>query len=197
MSTSLSSVLRDIVKKAATAPTNATTNEELAKLRKRFDNCSDAVVVLADCSGSMSDLIGRTDIRKIDHLRIALTDLLQAHPKIVLIAFGSYPKVLRGVDDLPDYFHLMGSTGLTEAIEMAIPMKPRRTIIITDGCPDDATGSTAAIDDLTGRIDTVYCGPDGHPAVDFLLSLARKGAGRHMTFDGCHELSPMIRGLLA
>lgn len=197
MSTSLTHVLRDVIKKAAAAPATTGTNEELAKLRKRFDNCSDVVVVLADCSGSMSDVIGSSDLHKIDHLRIAITDLMKAHPKIVLIAFGSYAKILRGPEELPDWFHLMGSTALTEAIEMAVPMRPRRTVIISDGCPNNQDSSAAAIEELTGRVDTVYCGPDGHPAITFLQSLARKGAGQHMTFDGCRELSPMIRGLLA
>jgi uncharacterized protein with von Willebrand factor type A (vWA) domain len=170
---------------------------EVARLRKRYENASHVEVVLVDCSHSMADEIGSLDIRKIEHARIALKDLIEFRPKTIIIAFGSYAKTLRGPEDIPDWFHLMGSTNLTAALEEAAKLKPRRTVIISDGLPDNADTPAEMVEQMTGRIDCVYCGPDGHPAVAYLQSLARKGGGEQMTFDGCKELSPMIRGLLA
>lgn len=189
----LSSVLRDIVSKAANAPTGNT--GEVARIKKRFEGCTDALVVLADCSGSMNDSIGSSGLRKIEHLKIALSDLLTAHPAAIIIAFGSSAKRLRGPEDLSE--NLLGSTNLCAGIDLAMKLKPRRTVIISDGLPDDEKGAAQMVDDLTGQVDCVYCGPDGHPAIRYLHSLARAGGGRAMTFDGCRELSPMIRGLLA
>ena len=192
----LSNVLQNIINRAAKTPTGST--GEVARMRARFEKAGDAKVVLLDLSGSMGDLIGSSNMRKIEHAKIALTDLLQAHPKITIIGFGSYTKVLTDPQEIPSTsYGLMGSTNLTAGIEAAAKLKPRRTIILSDGLPDNRDTAEAAIDGLTGQVDCVYCGPDGHPAVAYLQSLARKGGGTQMTFDGCRELSPMIRGLLA
>ena len=195
MAGDLTNILRDIVSKAASAPTSNT--GDVARMRKRFEGASQKKVVLVDLSGSMASYIGSAGIAKIEHCRIALTDLLTSHPDLIIIGFGSIVKRMKSAKDLPDAAHLWGGTDLTAAIEEAQTLKPARTIIISDGCPDNEESASDAVDNLTGRVDCVYCGPDGHPAVAYLQSLARKGGGAQMTFDGCLELSPMIRGLLA
>lgn len=196
MPAELSNILQGIVKKATTVP--AGENPELARMRKRFTDCTNATVVLCDISGSMMDIIGHSGIRKIDHLTIALADLMKVHPSVELISFGFDARRVKNVKELMyEFDHSGGSTNLTAGIEMASKLRPRRTVIISDGMPDNQDTATKAIDDLTGRVDCVYCGPDGHPAVGFLQSLARRGGGDQMTFDGCAALSPMIRGLLA
>lgn len=196
MANDLSCILRDVVSRAAKAP--VAENEDLARLRKRFADCTDDTVVLCDCSGSMRDMIGHSGISKMEHLEIALNDLLRAHPRVILIAFSSTAQRVKNTAGVTDHYRRYGgSTNLTDAIEEAAKLRPRRTVIISDGLPDNADTATEAIDDLTGQVDCVYCGPDGHPAVAFLQSLARKGGGHQMTFDGCRELAPMIRGLLA
>lgn len=191
MPNELSSILRDIVSKAAKAPTGNT--GEIARLRKRYEGCSDVEVVLVDCSGSMASCIGSQDLPKIEHARIALTDLLSARPLTVIIAFGSYAKTINSPNDLSD---CMGGTNLGAAIEEVAKLKPRRTVIISDGLPDSESSATEAVGKITGRVDAIYCGPDGHPAVAFLQSLTRIGGGQQMTYDGYRELSPMICGLL-
>lgn len=193
MPSELSSVLRDIVSKAAKAPTGNT--GEIARIKKRFEGCSNDTVVLCDVSSSMNDMIGSLSLRKIQHLKIALTDLLSAHPDAIIIAFGSTAQIIRAPDDLSE--NLWGSTNLCAGLDLAAKLKPRRTVIISDGMPDDKNGAATMVDNLTGQVDTIYCGPDGHPAIQYLQSLSRAGGGRHMTFDGCRELAPMIRGLLA
>lgn len=195
MSTALTNLLQDIVKKAASAP--AAQDSDLSKMRARFSNCSDDIVVLADCSGSMGDAIGGSNIRKIEHLRIALTDLTKSHPGAIIFAFGYGAQRIHHISALPNENNLMGGTDLTTAIEEAAKLRPRRTVIISDGLPDNEKTASEAIDTLTGQVDTIYCGPDGHPAIQFLQSLSRKGGGRQMTFNGGNELAPMVRGLLA
>lgn len=196
MSNALTTVLQDLVKKAASAP--AGTNPDLAKLRARFTNCGDDIVILADCSGSMAEGIGANNIRKIEHLRIALTDLLKYNPKAIIFAFGWGAKRIKDIRALPNENNLMGSTNMTAGIEEAIKLKPRRTVIISDGLPDNMDTASKAIDDLTGQVDVIYCGPDGHPAIQFMQSLARKGGGQQMTFNGTGiALGTQVQRLLA
>lgn len=91
-----------------------------------------------------------------------------------------------------------GGTPLDLAIQAAVALKPRKTIIISDGLPDSPEACVAGIEALTGAVDTIYCGPDADPAVQFLRSLARAGAGTHVTWDGYRQasLGNAIRGLL-
>ncbi len=190
----LSNVLRDIVSRAAKKPTGS--ESEIARLRKRHQNATGVKVALVDLSGSMASSIGSLGVKKIEHLRIAMKDLLTAHPDMIILGFGSYTKRINSVGALNEN-NLMGGTNLTAAIEEAALLRPSRTVIISDGLPDNESTAYDAIDNLTGQVDCVYCGPDGHPAVAYLASLSRRGGGNQMTFDGCRQLSPMIRGLLA
>lgn len=194
MAGELSNILNDIVKRAAEIPVGK--SDEIARLRQRFAGASKVKVALVDVSGSMGDLIGLGDVPKIEHCRIALTDLLVSHPDMKIIAFGSIVQTLKSPADLPTKFNLWGGTNLAGAIEEAILLKPARTIIISDGVPDNERSAIDACQRITGQIDCVYCGPDQHPAVQFLASLAKLGGGTQMTFDGCLELGTMMHRLL-
>ncbi len=196
MSSALTNLLQDVVKKAASAP--AGTNPELAKIRARFQDCGNDVVILADCSGSMAERIGGLPVRKIEHLRIALTDLLKYNPAAIIIIFGWGAQRIKNIRELPNENNLMGGTDMTSAIEEAAKLKPRRTVIISDGLPDNEKSASDAVDNLTGQVDAIYCGPDGHPAIQFLQSLARKGGGNQMTFNGTGvSLGTTMQRLLA
>jgi hypothetical protein len=91
---------------------------------------------------------------------------------------------------------LGGGTNLAGALEVAARRKPRKTIVISDGLPDSEIAALEAAERMTGAIDTIYCGPDEHPAVQFLQKLSRQTGGREVTWDGRHEISGIIRGLL-
>lgn len=189
------SPLQNIIKRMAATEVQG----PAAQMKKRFTDCSDAIVVLADCSGSMADLVGSSGISKFRHLQIALEDIQQGFPKIRLVAFGSIAKEINGPKHLPDPCRGMsfgGSTNLAGALELAALRKPRKTIVISDGLPDSESDALEAADRMTGAIDTIYCGPDSHPAVEFLQRLSRRTGGREVTWDGRHEICGVIRGLL-
>jgi Mg-chelatase subunit ChlD len=192
MSTELSSPLLDIVKRAMKAPAQG----RAAQVKRRFEDCTSLVVVLVDDSGSMGDTIGVSGRAKREHANIALQDILKYHPGVWVWAFSTTPqRLLDG--KMPG---LGGATNFLPALKAVAALKPRKTIIISDGQPTDPQGLDRIVEfaqNMTGAIDTIYCGPDGSPDLDFLRRLSRECAGVSMNWDGYqHELSPMIRGLL-
>jgi hypothetical protein len=167
-----------------------------AKRAQRFTDASDELVVLADCSGSMLDFIGSQGISKFEHLQIALEDVMLAWPRIKILAFASTFREIANAKDLPRA-GLGGGTNLAGAIEYAAKWRPRKTIIISDGLPDSEAEAIAAAQKITGAVDTIYCGPDAHPAVAFLRKLSREAAGIHFTWEGGRtSIAQTIRGLL-
>jgi uncharacterized protein with von Willebrand factor type A (vWA) domain len=208
MTTEIQHPLLDIVNRAlkskATGPA--------AKLQERFQNAGSDVIALCDVSGSMWDFVGSTGTSKFDHLVAALKDVVKGFPKLVIVAFSSRAAKAT-VQDLEEeqlakrgqmagrytvapFDHLGGGTAMGFALEfVAHNWNPRKTILITDGQPDNENHALAAVELLTGAVDTIYCGPDADPAVDFLRRLSRAGAGTHVTWDSALELAPILRRL--
>ncbi len=188
MSAEVTSPLRDIIKRAAERQVEG----PAGKMKQRFVDASDEIVAVCDCSGSMSDLIGSQNMTKWDHLKIALKDVLLLYPKIRIVAFASYAREVK-LNDVP---FPAGGTDLGGGLEAAIRFRPRKTIVISDGLPDNEQYALEAAEQLTGAIDTIYCGPDSHPAIDFLRQLSRDTGGVQVTWDGYKTLSSAVRGLL-
>jgi hypothetical protein len=69
-------------------------------------------------------------------------------------------------------------------------------LIISDGLPDSTTIATEAAEQLTGAIDTIYCGPEAHPGADYLHSLVRMSGGRGVVWEGREQLTGIVRHLL-
>lgn len=226
MSTEVTSTLAELIKRAATQPA---VEGPAAKLRKRFEGCTDTVAVLLDVSSSMSDRVcsqspnlpgspAVSQMTKWDHLQYALKDVVASgHKGLRLIYFGcrvapvpkhrwqpdicANCKVAKSEDNQSEQCIAAlpppgGGTPLDLAIEEAAKLRPRKTIIISDGLPDDPEACMEMIETVSGSVDTIYCGPDADPAVQFLRSLARAGAGTAATWNGNRELSQTIRGLL-
>jgi Mg-chelatase subunit ChlD len=191
MSSELQSPLKSIIQKLAAKDIEG----PAAKMQRRFTECSSEVVVLLDTSSSMGDLIGSQNLSKFEHLAIALDDVLQFWPKVRLVAFGNTVQVVSNPKKLP---YPCGGTPLAQALVLAARWKPRKTIVISDGLPDREDLALEAAEELTGSIDTIYCGPDSHPAVEFLRSLTRQTGGVSMEWDGYKtSISSAIKGLLA
>ncbi len=185
------SPLAQIIRRAAESKADG----PIANARKRLADASDEVVLLLDVSSSMGDYVGTFAMRKCDHLAVALKDVLMYHPKIRIITFGML------VNELDDPARLpapAGGTPMAKALSVAQKYKPRKTIIVTDGMPTDGEENVrAAAQRLTGVIDAVYCGHDGHKAAEFLQSLCRDTGGTQMTWDGYKgEIGSHIRGLI-
>lgn len=191
MSTEIVSPLADIIRRAAESKIEG----PFAKLKKRMANASSEIVVLVDTSDSMSERVGNLNMRKCEHMKIALKEVLKYYPKIRIISFGTLVREVDHPDHLPPP---SGGTPLAKALMLAQKFRPRKTIIISDGCPDNQTTAKEAADELTGVIDSVYCGQENHPAADFLESLCKGAGGARFTWDGYRgEISSVIRGLLA
>lgn len=138
-----------------------------------LDEADDTVAILTDVSTSMAEAAGATS--KYEILKTALRNVWPSALNARLIAFDSLPEFLADPQSLP---LPRGSTALHLAIEAAQSLHPGRTLVITDGRPDDKQAALDAADKLTGRIDVIYCGPDGDiDAISFLQRLARSTGG--------------------
>src|SRR5579872_3281205 len=190
MSEALYHPLSEIVRRAAQR--KITEDPREAKIKARLDDASDEVVLLIDTSGSMNDPIGDMAMHKSEHAQVALDDLLANYPKIRVFAFGSRcVEILNGKLPWP-----AGGTDMAGALKSIAHIRPRKTVIISDGMPDNADRAKEAAEKLTGVIDTIYCGPDGHPAISFLRSLCRLSGGVHVTWEGRHTLTGPVRALI-
>ena len=148
----------------------------------------------------MADFVGSSNMSKMQHLAIALKDVLQRFPQIRIVPFASMVKEIKDPKDLPSpddvNNNLGGGTDLAAALNFIQKHKPRRTIIISDGLPNSEIHAQQAADQITGGIDTIYCGPDEHPAVKFLAGLAKSAGGASYVWNGYTELGATLRKLL-
>lgn len=168
---------------------------EAERFRERFEQSTAEVVILADVSSSMSESAGAKT--KIEMLRDALSSVLAELPTTRLIAFNSLAKEISNATRLPEP---SGGTALNLALDAAQPYRPRKTVVISDGQPDDEDQAFAAADRITGVIDVIYCGPDGDAeAIAFMNRLARRTGGTVVRTDwkqGSLALAPAVKRLL-
>jgi len=190
----IASPLSDIIKRAMSAKASGgVVSEARLKYEQRLKGASEEIIVVADLSGSMLETIGGLNVTKHEHLRIALDDIKKNYPKVRVVVFNStHQEWKKGVLPSPG-----GGTDLARALAFADQWKPKKTIIISDGLPDDEQAARVAALALTGVVDTIYCGPDGHPAIDFLRSLSERTCGTPIAWNGMRtQLAANIRGLL-
>jgi len=182
--------LQALIQQAASAPAET---GNTARYRRRFASAGTGQVIVADVSGSMADLAWGGK-RKIEVLREALAGA----PPARLIAFSSSPSEIASSAELPEPG---GGTAMHRALDAASAIRPERTLVISDGQPDDEGLALASAERLSGAIDVLYIGPDGdYAAIAFMRALARAGAGRYASHDlrraGAMLLGQTIRGLL-
>jgi hypothetical protein len=174
MSKELINPLQGIIKQAESALPATTGRTERYAQRLRANGPS---LLIADVSGSMTSSAWDGK-RKIDVLRSAVAEIMADMPATRLIAFAS---IVRKVDALPEP---CGGTALHLALAYAAQYRPSVTLVISDGQPDDEVEALTQAELLTGRIDTLYVGPDGAAqAVDFMRRLALLGCGQNQTAD--------------
>ena len=152
-----------------------TSGGEASRLAARA-NPGGPQLILADTSGSMSERAWGRHTR-IGLLREAVDALAGRGHR--LIAFAAAP-----VLDPPSIPAAAGGTALHLALDLAATLRPSRTLVISDGEPDDESAALAAAARLTGYIDTLYIGPEtSRSAMDFLRRLAAAGGGRYARAD--------------
>ena len=161
---------------------------------REHETTSGGVVILCDCSGSMSTTEG--DRRRIDLVNDALKPIRADNPNARIIAFASEPRLCRG--DLPP---TGGGTDLAAAIREAARYRPCRTVILSDGEPNDEAAALKALSELPGVVDVVFCGADSEKsAVKFLTGLARRGGGDYLSAElknGHRQLTGKLKMLMA
>lgn len=146
-------------------------------------------LLLLDLSSSMLEWIGM-GIQKIDLLRSALDRPLQSGE--VAIGFNS---ICFSIQDLQNIPEPNGGTALHIAIADAVPLRPRQTLVVSDGKPDDENQALAAAKKLTGIINTLYIGKDSDvAAIDFMGRLSRLGCGSAQTHDVYKQPDPKLLG---
>lgn len=192
MSTELTNPLLDVIRRASQSKgTGLATGA-----RKRMENCTENRILLCDVSSSMSDFVGSLVGSKIDHLKIAAADVLKHDPGLRIFIFASRCEEVKRPEDIM-VGPCGGGTNLANALNEISALKPKKTIIISDGEPDNPVKAAAVAEKMTGSIDTIFCGHDGMPGAAWLSSLARDNFGTSYSWNGTMELGPAIRGLLA
>lgn len=187
---SLANPLQAIIDQAAKT---STVTGATSVYRERLDRAGNCRVVLADTSGSMNELAngGR---KKIELLREAL-DQVVTDERVIL--FSDLPGEVHRLDIAA--VEATGGTRLDLALELAAGMRPRHTLVISDGQPNDQASALASAQRLSGIIDVLYIGPEtDYEAIAFMRRLAGVGGGSAVVHDvGQHtQLGPAIRGLL-
>ena len=186
--------LESILKTAATLPESGALEPYTQRLNAKTSNAS---IILLDVSGSMGETIELAG-RKIDLLRQALNRPLLNNE--VAIAFHSVPQQIRCLQDIPEP---CGGTALHTAIAQSIHYHPSKTLVISDGKPDDPKQALSIAGELSGIINTLYIGSDrDKDAIAFMRQLARIGCGRAQVCDISNPqnqllLSGRIQNLLA
>ncbi len=141
--------------------------------------------ILLDLSGSMSGA-------GVAILRTALGDLLKQRPGAHLIAFACTAKkiTLGDLDTAPPLLcrisHITGGGNGTTGIEIAIPLQPERSVLISDGgiyCECSAATEFPKVDALTGSLSTIKVG-GGLAFRTEMMELARRGGGKYLEWDG-------------
>lgn len=169
---------------------------EVERFEQRFEGATTDVVILCDVSSSMDESAGAR--RKIELLQDALDSIYPQLPDARIVAFNSTVRETSG-GALPKP---EGGTAMHFGIEYAGQYKPRQSVVISDGQPDNEDLALTAAADLSGTIDVIYCGPDSDKeAIAFMQRLARSGGGR-VVYTGWsrtngYALAPTMRRVLA
>ena len=151
-----------------------------------------AVVILCDISGSMR---GQPMTRLREHLSQMWSEVSDFTK---LFAFADSIREVTSPEKLPE---AGGGTFLKEAFEHVVSFWPPRTILISDGLPQDMEGSLEAAQKLPGTIDAIFVGPEtDRRGIEFMRRLTTANGGQTIVRD-LHTtkalLGPALRELLA
>lgn len=168
--------LQSIIDQAAMVKPKTKTVEKYAE-RINPKNTTGHTLLFLDISASMAEVVGQS--RKIDLLRQALDRTLA--PGEIAIAFHSIINVLPTLQLIPEP---QGGTAMHLAIEHGCTLRPKHSLVVSDGLPDDEKQALSAAKRMTGTISTLYIGPDSNQkAIEFMRKLARLGCGQAQACD--------------
>jgi Mg-chelatase subunit ChlD len=137
--------------------------------KNEIQSMNASMIILADVSGSMKG-------DKIVRLRKALKEMW---PELnaILIAFSYKTWICETPDNLPEPD---GGTDMIAGFEHAAKFFPSETIVISDGRPNDESGTLNAASLLPGVISVLFVGNDEDTmGADFMQRLAHIGGGMY------------------
>jgi len=153
-------------------------------------------VVLVDTSGSMCATDARGGRSRYEVACDELAALQAQMPgKIAVISFSDTAVFCPG--GVPEF--LQQTTNLKGALVFAQPydVAGMRFVVISDGSPDDEQGAINVAATFTGRIDTIYVGPEGGAGAEFLRRLAAAHAGQSVKAAQAAQLASKMQLLLS
>jgi len=158
-----------------------------------FVNSFRRSLLLLDCSGSMGDIVRRTNERRIDALRRCMRALRTTH-NVPMAAFGGYRQV-EVVEDAPEP---TGTTPMADAIHFGREQGANHLVIITDGGPNSEAETFDAAARFGNPIDVFFIGDTRDHGLTFARELARRTGGtfHHADISETKALTSTIAGLL-
>jgi len=144
---------------------------------KRVKDASEFEFLLCDISSSMLEPAAGGK-QKFNLLEEALEGLKNSSLRVVYFSSSCREGTL---DRVP---YPGGGTALHLALAYAGKFRPKRTVIISDGHPDNQNLALQEADSMTGTIDVLYCGPETDTeGIAFLQALTTRTGGRTVTCD--------------
>jgi Mg-chelatase subunit ChlD len=166
-------------------------NELAIDLKASASDTGAAVVILCDLSSSMAG-------ERVKRLREALANLWSSMPRCRIFGFNYAVFPIEHPSRIPEP---TGNTALHKALETAAMLRPAKTIVISDGQPDDAEAAVNAASRIPGIIDIAFVGDENNRhAIRFMNRLARVGGGRVVVRDIAKTkelLGPVIKDMLS
>lgn len=169
-------------------------------LLERLETAGDGVVLLCDNSTSMLDAAtttsgprtytvrhhSRTE-QRIMPRHAALCEALEPIRKLGrVIAFADQTRELGQSESMPEPGSTCGSgTDVARAIRHATKLNPARTILISDGSPNNADAAFEAAEQLPGILETIFVGDENDTrAKAFMREIATKCGGNFEDLSG-------------
>lgn len=148
------------------------------------------IVLVLDCSGSMSSEADSPGERRIDALRGVVNSLRLKGMTFRQLIFNSSHM---WSDVIPEP---AGGTDMAGAFEFCAKINPEHVIVVSDGQPDNPQAALLAAKQLRCKVDVFYVGPsnDTH-CKDFLQSLATSTGGSSQAVSFA-ELEAKVAGML-
>lgn len=173
MSGNLTNPLQLIIDQASQLSDTGQAKQYQQRVEPNFRNrVSESQVLILDISGSMAQRISGSSDRKIDILERVVFQLPWQNYHVLL--FNSETQWWFGGGMPPP----SGGTAMHLALSVAKEMRPKTTLVVSDGEPDEDGQALAVAKQITGVINTLYIGSDGnHEAIEFMRKLARLGCG--------------------
>lgn len=157
---------------------------------------ADAIVVV-DISGSMESEDGRGGQSRYAVACQELATLQERNPgKVAVVAFSDRAQFVPGGRP-PSVGTLGAGTDMAEALRFVkVADGLVGIVLVSDGEPNDESGTLTVARGFKSRISTIFVGPEGGYGQEFLRRLAKASGGQSVTADRASELAAAAQPLI-